>query len=173
MEWLVCPDWRHLTLRIGQNKKRKIVPIVGSFLTLNIKSPSIMILTLNVLSCKQASAFGSCNQILFERQNWGSYSVHQVQASVAVLQNYFRSVIYWVKAMFPTYRTSIKGRNRGNMNDRFKDHKLDSNELEKRVTKLILVDETAFESSVYRYYHSRIEKLLKIRVFTDSMKEAQ
>lgn len=75
--------------------------------------------------------------------------------------------------MFPTYRTSIKGRNRGNMNDRFKDHKLDSNELEKRVTKLILVDETAFESSVYRYYHSRIEKLLKIRVFTDSMKEAQ
>lgn len=98
---------------------------------------------------------------------------HQEQASAIELWNYFRSVIEWVKAVFPTYRTSMKGRNWGSLYDRFKEHNLDPNELEARVSELIKDDDVVYKPGIYEYLLSGDEQLLKIRAFTDSMKEAQ
>lgn len=98
---------------------------------------------------------------------------HQMQVSAVELWNYFRSVVEWVKAVFPSYRTSMKGRNWGGMYDRFKEHNLDPNKLEKEVTRLIKDDDVSYKPGIYEYVLSGDERLLHIRAFTDSMKEVR
>lgn len=85
---------------------------------------------------------------------------NQAQASAVQIWNYFRSVVEWVKAVFPTYRTPMKGRNWGSMYYRFNDYNLDLNELEMRIAK-INDDDVAYKPGIYDYVLTGDEQLLK------------
>ena len=98
---------------------------------------------------------------------------HQDNSSAIDLWNYFRSVIDWVKAVFPKYRTSMKGRNWGSMYDRFKDHDLSPDKLEDRITELMKDDDVTSKQGIYEYVLTGNENLLNLRNFSVSQKEAK
>ena len=98
---------------------------------------------------------------------------HQHQSSAVELWNYFRSVIEWVKAVFPKYRTSMKGRDWGRMYDGYKDHDLSPDELEEQVAELIKDDDVTSKQGIYEYVLTGNENLLNIRAFSESQKEAK
>ena len=98
---------------------------------------------------------------------------HQHNSSAVDLWNYFISVIEWVKAVFPKYRTSMKGRHWGGMYDRFKDHNLSPEELEEQIVKLMKDDDVTSKRGIYEYLLTGNENLLNIRGFSDSQKEAK
>ena len=98
---------------------------------------------------------------------------HQNQSSAVDLWNYFTSVIEWVKAVFPKYRTSMKGRNWGGMYDNFKDHDLSPDKLEERITDLMKDDDVTSKQGIYEYVLTGNENLLNLRNFSLSQKEAK
>lgn len=98
---------------------------------------------------------------------------HQNNSSAVDLWNYFYSVIEWVKAVFPTYRTSMKGRNWGGMYDNFKDRDLSPEKLEEQVVELMKDDDVTSKQGIYEYVLTGNENLLNLRNFSLSQKEAK
>ena len=98
---------------------------------------------------------------------------HQHNFSAVDLWNYYTSVIEWVKAVFPKYRTSMKGRNWGRMYDCFKDRNLSATELEEQIAELMKDDDVTSKQGVYEYVLTGNEELLNIRRFSESQKEAK
>ena len=60
----------------------------------------------------------------------GYMALHQHDPNANELWLYFRSVIGWVEATYPTYRTEMKGVPWGELYNQFKDKPLDSNKLD-------------------------------------------
>ena len=71
---------------------------------------------------------------------------HQFDSDAKELWNYFNTVIEWGKAVFPTYRTSIKGRNWGGMYDCFRDHDLSP---EEQIVELMKDDYVTSKQGIY------------------------
>ncbi|MCK9576973.1 MAG: DUF262 domain-containing protein [Clostridia bacterium] len=83
---------------------------------------------------------------------------------------YFQSVVNWVKAVFPKYRKEMKGVDFGLLYNEFEHKELDSTEIEREVTELMLDEDVTKKSGIYAYVLTRNEKYLSIRTFTEKQK---
>jgi len=83
---------------------------------------------------------------------------------------YFQSVINWVKIVFPNYRREMKGVDFGNLYNVYKDTPIDSDEIEKEISKLMRDEDVTKKSGAYAYVLTRNEKHLNIRAFSDNQK---
>ena len=95
---------------------------------------------------------------------------HQKHENATPLWQYFQRVIAWVKATFPKYRKEMKGVCWGPLYNQFKDKTLDTDKLEKLVTKLMMNDDVQKKSGIYSYVLDGDEKYLNIRAFSLNMK---
>lgn len=95
---------------------------------------------------------------------------NQHKSDAKVLWKYFQKVINWVEATFTKYRIEMKGVPFGILYNKFKNKKLDSNKLEKEITKLMLDEDVDNKSGIYKYVLTREEKYLNIRFFSDNHK---
>ncbi len=91
---------------------------------------------------------------------------HQNDPSAIQLWNYFRSVIDWVKAVFPVVRREMKGLPWGLF---FNDHgtrtDLDPKKLETKIQRLMGDEDVTRKSGIYEYLLTCSEKCLSIRAF--------
>ncbi|MCB0200347.1 MAG: DUF262 domain-containing protein [Anaerolineae bacterium] len=97
-------------------------------------------------------------------------SDHQHDENATPLWQYFQKVIGWVKATFPEYRREMKGVDWGTLYNQFKDEELDTDKLEKQVTKLMMDDDVTKKSGIYPYVLNGEERHLNVRAFTPNMK---
>ena len=97
----------------------------------------------------------------------GYMSKHQWDPSAVQLWNYFRSVIDWVKAIFPKYRKEMKGLPWGLLyNQHGKRTDLDPKALESEIQRLMADDDVTRRAGVYEYLLTGDERKLSIRTFT-------
>ena len=95
---------------------------------------------------------------------------HQHDPNAVALWNYFRSVIDWVKAIFPKYRKEMKGVAWGPLYDKFGKSPLNPKELEEKVSKLMMDSDVQKKSGIYAYVLDGDERHLGIRLFDDNTK---
>ncbi|WP_261980068.1 HNH endonuclease [Bifidobacterium bifidum] len=96
---------------------------------------------------------------------------HQNDANAQQLWSYFRSVIDWVDATFPTWHKEMKGVQWGLLYNKHGERTdLDGEKLDKEVTHLLGDDEVTKKSGVFEYLLTGNERLLSIRQFTDKEK---
>ena len=101
----------------------------------------------------------------------GYMSKHQNDSNAYELWNYFRSVIDWVKAIFPKTRKEMKGLPWGLYYNAHHDrHDLDAKELEKEIQRLMEDDDVTSKRGVYAYVLTGDPKTLNIRAFTNTQK---
>lgn len=97
-------------------------------------------------------------------------SVHQHDKNATPLWQYFQRVISWVKATFPKYRREMKGVDWGTLYNQFKDREIDTVELEREVSRLMLDDDVQRKSGIYSYVLDSDETHLNIRAFSQNVK---
>lgn len=95
---------------------------------------------------------------------------HQHDKNANPLWLYFQSVISWVKATFPKYRTDMKGVEWGPLYNVFKDYELDPNTLEKKISILMEDEDVSNKKGIYTYVLDGKEKHLNIRAFNNKQK---
>ncbi len=96
---------------------------------------------------------------------------HQNDPDASVLWSYFQNVINWVKAKFPKERKEMKSVDWGELYEKFgKDEKLNAQELEKQVAKLMMDSDVQKKSGIYAYVLDGDEHHLGIRAFDDNTK---
>jgi len=95
---------------------------------------------------------------------------HQHEPNANELWLYFQSVINWVKAVFPKYRSEMKGIQWGFLYNEFKSQKYDSAKLEKEISKLMQDEDVTNKKGIYEYVLTHKEKYLNIRAFSDNQK---
>lgn len=100
----------------------------------------------------------------------GYMSKNQHEPNANELWLYFQSVINWVKAVFPQYRREMKGVEWGFLYNEFKDKKVNSNELEIEISKLMEDEDVGSKKGIYTYVLTRKEKYLNIRAFSPNQK---
>lgn len=91
---------------------------------------------------------------------------HQKNPNANELWEYFQAVIEWGRAIFPKYRQEMKNVEWGVLYNEFKDTKLDPNELEPEVSRLMQDEDVTKKSGIYPYVLTRQEKWLNIRDFS-------
>ncbi len=97
-------------------------------------------------------------------------SRHQHDPNAVALWNYFRSVIDWTKATFPTYRKEMKSVAWGPLYNRFGDQAYDPAAMEAEVARLMQDEDVTKKSGIYPYVLTGEERHLNIRAFTPQMK---
>ena len=98
-------------------------------------------------------------------------SEHQNDKNADELWKYFQSVIEWVTATFPKYRSKeMKSVQWGFLYNQFKDKKLDAAELETRIAELMKDSDVQKKSGIYPYVLDGDERHLNIRAFDDNTK---
>ena len=106
-------------------------------------------------------------------------SVNQIEAYMAKQQHkpnandlwlYFQSVINWVKAIFPIYRSEMKGIDWGNLYNNYKDSELDASALEAEIKMLMEDEDVSKKKGTYEYVLTRKEKHLNIRAFSSNQR---
>ncbi len=97
---------------------------------------------------------------------------HQREANANALWLYFRSVIDWVKIVFPKYRKEMKGVDWGVLHAKFRDEKLEPPVLEEKIAELMMDDDVTDKKGIYAYVLTRKEKYLNIRAFSPSQKRS-
>lgn len=100
----------------------------------------------------------------------GYMALHQHDPNAAELWLYFRSVIGWVEATFPTYRAEMKSVPWGELYNQFNGELLDSSRLEAEVARLMLDEDVERKKGIYSYVLDRKEKHLSIRAFSPAMR---
>ncbi len=96
----------------------------------------------------------------------GFMAQHQNDATAVALWNYFRSVIDWVKAIFPKVRKEMKGLPWGEFyNKNAKRTDLDPKALEAEIQRLMEDEDVTRKSGIYEYLLTRDVKKLSIRGF--------
>jgi len=95
---------------------------------------------------------------------------HQHDPNAVALWNYFRSVIDWVKAIFPKYRKEMKGVAWGPLYDKFGKSPLNPKELEEKISKLMMDSDVQKKSGIYAYVIDGDERHLGIRLFDENTK---
>lgn len=101
----------------------------------------------------------------------GYMAEHQHDPTAQALWSYFRSVIEWVKAVFPKKRKEMKGLPWGLFyNGHHERRDLDPKALEERVSELMADEDVQKKSGVYEYLLTGNEKALSIRAFDQRTK---
>jgi len=95
---------------------------------------------------------------------------HQHDKNANELWEYFQDVITWVRKTFSNYRKEMANVNWGELYNRFKDKKLDPEELEVKISELMQDEDVTKKSGIYPYILTGEEKYLSIRTFSDKMK---
>ena len=95
---------------------------------------------------------------------------HQHDQNANELWTYFQNVMSWVNLTFTTYRKEMKGVAWGPLYNKFGKEKLDTKELEAKITQLMQDEDVTKKSGIYDYVLSGNERALSIRAFTDNMK---
>ena len=97
-------------------------------------------------------------------------SKHQHDENSAELWEYFKSVINWVKATFPTYRGKLmKGLDWGIYYNKYKDKNCDPKAFENRILGLIDDEDVTNQRGIYEYLLDNNERHLNIRAFSSKM----
>ena len=108
-----------------------------------------------------------------DRQTVEDYmGTHQHDKTATALWNHFQSVINRVEAVFPKYRTQMKGVDWGGLYGRLNDVSLDPEELEANVMRLMNDDDVKKQSGIYPYLLTGEQKHLNIRAFSAAMRQA-
>ena len=98
-------------------------------------------------------------------------SKHKEQHTAQELWSYFRSVIEWVEAIFPKYRSQMKGQPWGEYyNAHHERTDLDPFALEERITALLADPDVSKKKGVYEYVLTGDERCLNIRQFDERTK---
>jgi hypothetical protein len=95
---------------------------------------------------------------------------HQHDQDAEELWQYFQDVIAWVRKTFPTYRREMSIVQWGELYNKFKDKKLNTEKLEAEIKELMQDEDATKKSGIYPYVLTRQEKYLSIRAFTEKMK---
>ena len=98
-------------------------------------------------------------------------AVHQHDKTATALWNHFQSVINRVEAVFPNYRSPMKGVDWGWLYGYLEDVDLDPEWLEANVARLMVDDDVKKKAGIYPYLLTGEEKYLNIRAFSDAMKQ--
>ena len=98
-------------------------------------------------------------------------AAHQHDKTATALWNHFQSVINRVEAVFPNDRKPMKGVDWGGLYGQLKEEKLDPEELETKIVRLMIDDDVTKKTGIYPYLLTGEEKHLNIREFTDAMKQ--
>ena len=95
---------------------------------------------------------------------------HQHDTNCNELWLYFQTVVNWVKATFPVYRSKeMKGLEWGTYYNKFGTGKYDPKQLEAQIVDLLDNEDVTKHSGVYEYLLDGDERHLSIRVFTPKM----
>ena len=98
-------------------------------------------------------------------------SEHCADSDAQPLFSYFRNVIEWVQAKFPKYRKEMKGIQWGFLYNKYgQDTTLNADELEAKVSKLMMDSDVQKKSGIYEYVLDGDEHHLGIRTFDDNTK---
>lgn len=97
---------------------------------------------------------------------------HQHKPTAVELWAYFQSVISWVEALFPNYRSIMKGVEWGELYNKYHENTYDPAELEKEVQRLVLDDDVTKKKGIFPYLFTKDEKHLSIRAFTEAQRIA-
>lgn len=100
----------------------------------------------------------------------GYMAKNQHNPSANELWLYFQSVIAWVKANFQIFRKEMKGIAWGELFNVFRDHKLDPQYLEAKVSSLMEDEDVTNKKGIYSYVLDGKEKHLNIRSFSSNHK---
>ncbi|MBQ9772675.1 MAG: DUF262 domain-containing protein [Lentisphaeria bacterium] len=97
-------------------------------------------------------------------------SQHQHDPNANELFSYFLKVIDWVEMTFVKYRKEMKGIEWGPLYNQFKDIVVDTADLEKEISALMVDDDVTNRKGIYTYVLTRQEKYLSVRAFDNRMK---
>lgn len=97
-------------------------------------------------------------------------SKHQHDKNATPLWHYFQKVIGWTKATFPVYRREMKSVEWGPLYNEFGDVQVDTDEIETRISELMLDDDVTSKKGIYPFVLDGKEKHLNIRSFTGNQK---
>ena len=97
-------------------------------------------------------------------------AIHQHDKNANELWLYFKSVMDWVKVLFPNYRKEMKGIDWGLLYNEYGTGNYDADELEKKILSLIDNDEVQSVKGIYEYLFDEKEKHLNLRTFSDKIK---
>ncbi|MGL5521780.1 MAG: HNH endonuclease family protein [Metamycoplasmataceae bacterium] len=100
-------------------------------------------------------------------------SIHQKDKDCSEIWLYFQNVINWVEKTFITYRKKeMRGLEWGFLYNKYHNNKLNPNEIEIRIKKLMEDEEIEDKKSIYNYILSSNPSSLKIKKFSDSQKRS-
>ena len=97
---------------------------------------------------------------------------HQHEPSADPLWSHYATVIDWVEATFPHYRSTMKGENWGALYAAHKNDVIDPEQAEAKLKRLVLDDDVSSKRGIYRYILTGDEKHLNIRAFTPAQRQA-
>lgn len=97
-------------------------------------------------------------------------SKHQNDENASILWQYFRTIMSWVKGVFPVYRKEMKGLDFGDLYERFHNKEIDSDKLEEKIKELMMDEEVGNKKGIYTYVLSGEEKCLNLRAFDEKIK---
>jgi hypothetical protein len=100
----------------------------------------------------------------------GYMAKYQHKPNANSLWLYFQSVIAWIQAVFPNYRSEMKGIDWGALYNLFKDQESDPTKLEAKISKLMEDEDVTKKKGIYSYVLDGKEKHLNIRVFSKNQK---
>jgi hypothetical protein len=92
-------------------------------------------------------------------------SAHQRDPNANELWAYFRNVIEWVQATFPSYRKEMKGISWGPLYDAHNKTVLDTDKLEARIAQLMEDSDVTSKRGIYEYVLAGDERHLSLRQF--------
>jgi hypothetical protein len=95
---------------------------------------------------------------------------HQHDPNANGLWTYFRNVIEWAQATFPTWRKEMRSVPWGPLYDKFGTTMYDTHALETQVKKLMADDDVTKKRGIYPYVLDGDVRNLSIRAFTDQQK---
>ena len=96
---------------------------------------------------------------------------HQHDVECSELWGHFSKVIEWVNTTFKKKRKSMKSVEWGELYNLFGDRKVNVDELEEEISRLVEDPDVTKESGIYRYVFDHNEKWLSIRAFDKRAKQ--
>ena len=98
-------------------------------------------------------------------------AAHQQERTATALWSHFQAVINRVEAVFPRYRKQMKGVDWGGLYEHLQNERLDPQELEKQVARLMADEYVQRKAGIYPFLLTGEERHLNIRAFSDDQKE--
>lgn len=103
-------------------------------------------------------------------ENYMDAQKQNCTADASELWEYIQAVFAWLKKTFPHYRPIMKGLDWGILYNKYGGQDWDAEELEKKISRLILDDDVTNNRGIYEYLLSGAEKYLNLRAFSKAMK---